>query len=310
MRPLLKNKRFVVGVAVVALGGLTLSACGSSDSSSPNTNSKTGTNSFGLKTVASVQELVPAALKSKGHISNSIYNDFAPEMFLENGKLVGIQVDLSEAVGAVMGIELRAVPTGAFDSIIPGLASGRYDMAAADFGVTAERVKQVDFVTQFDLGTGFIIKKGNAPINAEADLCGKKVGVLAGSYFVDQVKAASKNCTDDGSEALKISTFPTASAAILAVTNGRVEIVAEAQDAAGYQVKKQPALELGTHIAAPVPQAFGFPKDSKLVPAVQAAMVELVNNGTYKEILAKWGLEDAAYTDASNIKINNTVPVS
>jgi polar amino acid transport system substrate-binding protein len=134
---------------------------------------------------------VPAQFTSKP-VNNAIYNNFPPEEFLEGDTLVGIQPDIALALSEVMGVKMTNASVGGFDTLIPGVVSGRYDMSSGDFGVTADRLKQVDFVTEFPIGTGFAVKKGSSiKIEKAADLCGHSVGVQAGSYFIDQIEGAN-----------------------------------------------------------------------------------------------------------------------
>lgn len=155
-----------------------------------------------MKPVDSVVALVPKDVQGST-LTDAVYNDYPPEMFLKDGKLVGIQVDLANA--AIMGMKLDNKAAGSFDSIIPGIAGKKYDLASSDFGVTAERVKQVDFVTLFDLGTSFGVKSGSGvAIDKRSELCGLSIGVIAGSYFVPQVEDVSKESVADGDKAIRL----------------------------------------------------------------------------------------------------------
>jgi polar amino acid transport system substrate-binding protein len=261
------------------------------------------TKSWNLKPVDSVAALVPAQFKDKP-IANAIYNNFPPQEFLEGQTLVGIQPDLALALGEVMGLKMTTASIGSFDSLIPGVVSGRYDMSSADFGVTADRLKQVDFVTEFKIGTGFAVKKGSGiTINKATDLCGHSVGVQAGSYFIDQIKAANSECTKAGEDAVQLKTFPDDGARILAITNGRIQVTATAEDAMGYTINSQNVpLELQSFVYEPLEQAIVVPDGSKLGPALAAAMKELVTDGTYAKIMEKWGGQSVAYTSADEVQ--------
>lgn len=297
--------------ALAAVGALALAACGSDASGGgAETKGKTDTGesaitkTWGLKPVDSVVALVPERFKDNP-IKNGIYNDFPPEEFLEGDTLVGIQPDIALALSEVMGVELDNVSVGSFDSLIPGTVSGRYDMLTADHGVTADRLKQVDFVTEFPIGTGFAVKKGSSlKINKATDLCGHSVGVQAGSYFIDQIKEANKECDAAGLDDIKLQTFPDDGSRTLAVTNGRIEVTATSQDALGYQIASQNVpLELQSFTYAPVEQGIVIPDGSDLGPAVEAAMKEIVSNGTYAKIMEKWGVSDAAYSSPDQVKL-------
>jgi polar amino acid transport system substrate-binding protein len=262
------------------------------------------TDTWNLKPVDSVVGLVPDEYKGKS-ITNAIYNDFPPQEFLQDGKLVGIQPDIALALGEVMGVKFNNMAAANFDSIIPGVASGRYQISTADFGVTKARLEQIDFVTQFPIGTGFAVKKGSSiKINKPTDLCGHSVAVVAGSYYIDQLQGANKECAAASLKDITLQTYPTDGARILAVTNGRAEITGTNQDSMAYAIASQNVpLEQQSLVYQPIDQAIVLPKGSKLGPAVQAAMKEIVTNGTYAKILKKWGVESVAYNSPDQVKL-------
>jgi polar amino acid transport system substrate-binding protein len=226
-------------------------------------------------------------------------------MFLEGDTLVGIQPDIALALSEVMGLKFNNISVGSFDSLIPGVVSGRYDISTADFGVTRDRLEQVDFVTEFAMGTGFAVKTGtDIAIDEASDLCGHSVGVLAGSYFIDQVKAINDQCVSAGNHELDVQTYPNDGARTLALTNGRVEVTAAAVDALGYQVESGSVpIDMQDFQYEQVEQAVVLPNGSDLGPALQAAMKEIVENGTYLKILQKWGVQDLAYQSPDEVQL-------
>ncbi|WP_030599517.1 ABC transporter substrate-binding protein [Streptomyces fulvoviolaceus] len=305
------RRRPIALLVFSTLGALVVSGCAdptpsTGDKASASAGAKAEsaiTTSWGNKPVDSVVALVPAQFKNKP-IKNAIYNNFPPQEFLEGNTLVGIQPDIALAVSEVMGVKLQNLSVGSFDSLIPGTVSGRYDMSSADFGVTADRLKQVDFVTEFKIGTAFAVKKGSSiKIDKATDLCGHSVGVQSGSYFIDQIKGANKDCAKAGLKSIDLKTYPDDGARILAITNGRIEITATTEDALGYTIKSQNVpLELQKFVYAPLEQAIVIPNDSKLGPAVEAGMKEIVENGTYAKILKKWGADSLAYDSADDVQ--------
>jgi polar amino acid transport system substrate-binding protein len=294
-------------MAVIAIG---VAGCAdpqptTSPNASPNSTGGAGsmiTTTWNLAPVDSVAALVPPEFKNKP-INNAIYNNFPPEEFLEGDALVGIQPDIALALSEVMGVKLNNDSVGSFDSLIPGVVSGRYDMSSGDFGVTKDRLQQVDFVTEFPIGTSFAVKKGSGiTIDKATDLCGRSVGVQAGSYFIDQIEAANKDCTAGGLKEIHLQTFPDDGARTLAVTNGRIEVTATSRDALAYTIDSQNLpLDLQSFVYEPIEQAIVIPNGSALGPAVEAAMKEIIRNGTYHKILEKWGVQDVAYASPDNV---------
>jgi polar amino acid transport system substrate-binding protein len=255
-----------------------------------------------LEVVEEVAALVPDEFK-EAPIKNAIYNVYPPQEFMQGDTLVGIQPDLVAAMATVMGVEFDNAEIGNFDTLIPGVVSGRYDMSSADFGVTEDRLKEVDFVTEFQLGTAFAVKEGSGiTVDSATDLCGHSVGVQSGSYFIDQLEEADAACDDAGEEPIDLQTFPDDGARVLALSNGRIEITATAQDAMAYAIDSESLpFELQSFVYAPLEQGIVIADGSDLGPAVQAAMQEIVENGTYLEILAKWGIGAAAYTSPDEV---------
>lgn len=296
--------------AVTVVGGLLLTACGSSGSSSAtsaapsSSSSESASSSAPAGAVASVAALVPAKFKTQA-IKNGFYNDYPPQEFMQGSQLVGIQADLVAEMAKVMGVQVDNVSVGAFDTLIPGIVSGRYDMSSADFGVTADRLKQVDFATQFAIGTAFAVKQGSPiTVSAVTDLCGHSVGVQAGSYFIDQIKAANAECTKGGKAAIDLKTFPNDTSRTQAAVAVMSMRPLTAQDALGYAIKSQSVpLVLQPYIYSPTEQGIIVPNNSDLGPALQAALAELVKNGTYLEVLKKWGVESVAYTSPDQVKL-------
>jgi polar amino acid transport system substrate-binding protein len=302
-------RRSVTPLAVATVvGALGLTACGDPDSGGDSGSGDSGssesmiTDTWNLDPVDSVVALVPAEFKD-APITNGIYNTFPPEEFLEGDTLVGIQPDIALALSEVMGVELDNQSVGSFDTLIPGVVSGRYDMSSADFGVTADRLQQVDFVTEFRIGTAFAVKEGSGiTVSEVTDLCGHSVGVQAGSYYIDQIDGANAQCAAAGLDDIDLQTFPDDGARNLAISNGRIEVTATNEDTLAYSIDSQSLpLELQDFVYAPIEQAIVVPDGSALGPALQAAMREIVDNGTYAAILEKWGVESVAYESSDEV---------
>ena len=91
--------------------------------------------------------------------------------------IIGMDADLMKALGDVMGLKVKMV-NQTFDSIIPGLASGKFDMGASSFTDNKLREQTVDFVDYANVGESFYTKaQGGTSISSIADICGKTVSV-------------------------------------------------------------------------------------------------------------------------------------
>lgn len=296
-----------LGVPAVVVGLVAIAACGSSSSSSSSTGSSTGTGTTSTPTVnAAVAKLVPASIKSKGTITVAADATYAPNEFIgsDGHTVVGMDPDLVQALAAVMGLKANVV-NATFDTIIPGLQAGKYDMGASSFTDTKARQKVVTFVDYYEAGTSFFTKtSGGASITGLSDLCGKSVSVESGTTEETDAKAQSGKCTQAGKPKVNVLVFPTQTAANLALSSGRAQIGMADSPIAEYQVKQSNgAFKIVGQSYGPFTYGLAVPQKSGLAPALLAALIAVAKNGTYQSVLSKWGIQSGAIP-VSRMKIN------
>jgi len=205
----------------------------------------------------------------------------------------------------VMGLKADVV-NATFDTIIPGLSSGKYDMGASSMTDNKEREKTVNFVTYFQAGESFYTKaQGGTSVATIADICGKTISVEKGTTEQADAEAQGKKCKSAGKPGVNVLVFPDQNGANLAVSSGRAQLGFADTPVAAYQVKQSGGqFKLVGSAYANAPYGFPFAKTSQLDTAVLAALKVLMKNGTYTEILKKWGLTGQAITSP---KINGAV---
>ena len=81
--------------------------------------------------------------------------------------VIGMDADLAKAIAQLMGLQAN-VQNIPFDSIIPGLAAGKYDLGMSSFTDTKDREKTVDFVTYATAGTSFFVLARRRPQHRHA----------------------------------------------------------------------------------------------------------------------------------------------
>jgi polar amino acid transport system substrate-binding protein len=247
---------------------------------------------------------VPASIKAKGTLVVASDATYAPMEFVgSNGQtVVGADADLAAAIGKVLGLTFK-VTNASFDTIIPGLASGKYDLGMSSFTDTLARQKVVDFVTYFSAGTSFYVKSSGGPsITGLSDLCGHTVSVERGTTEQSDATAQSAKCKAAGKPAVTVSAFPDQNSANLAVSSGRAQVGMADSPVAAYIVKQAKGqFKLVGKSYGTAPYGIAIPKGNGMAKPILAAVKELMKNGTYKSILAKWGLQSGAI---SNPKIN------
>jgi polar amino acid transport system substrate-binding protein len=224
---------------------------------------------------------------------------YAPNEFIaSDGHTVsGMDPDLAAALGSALHRKVKVV-NATFDAIIPGLASGKYDLGMSSFTDTKAREKVVDFVTYFSAGTSFYVKASGGPtINSIADLCGHSVAVERGTTQATDATAQSAKCKSAGKSGVTVSVFPDQSSANLALSSGRGQVGMADSPVAAYIVKKSGGqFKLTGKPYGTAPYGIAIPKGGPLAKQVLGAMKTLVANGKYKAILAKWGIQQGAIT--------------
>jgi len=302
--------------AMVAVAlAVTLAACGSSSSggggaSASSSPAASGFNIANVKADSSLNALLPAAVKSAGTIRVATNMPFAPwEMYTAVGskQATGVDYDLSQAIAARLGVKASFDQT-VFDAIIPALLADKEDMVMAGMFDNAERQKQLDFVDYATDSYGILVPKGNpSNINTVDDLAGKTVAVQSGTSQVGELQKLKAKFASEGKPALTILQFPQDSDALLAVTSGKAQAQMDDQSVAAYTVKTFNNGATFQLVDSPTVQSSfsnaiigaGIPKsDTQLRDAVQKSLQSLIADGTYKQILDKYGESALGVTSA------------
>jgi polar amino acid transport system substrate-binding protein len=286
------------GTAVVfSLVALVASACGGGSSSSSGSPSS---GSASASKVSSIANQVPAAIRDKGALTVAADATYAPNEFIgsDGHTVVGWDADLAQALGQVMGLKINMV-NSTFDTIIPGLVSGKYGLGMSSFTDTKEREKTVDFVTYFSAGTSFYIKSTGGPdITSLTDLCGHKVAVEKGTTQQADSQAQAKKCQSAGKSAVTVQIFNDQNAVNLALSSGRADVAMADSPVAAYQVKQSDGtFKLSGQPYGTAPYGIAIPKNSGMAKPVLAALEHLMANGTYMKILDKWGVQEGAISN-------------
>jgi polar amino acid transport system substrate-binding protein len=268
----------------LAAAALALAGCGSDESS-------TAAGPPG-KVDPQVQAKLPAAVRSKGTLTVATDATYPPVEFTQGGdQIVGLDPDLAQALGDVMGLKVRVV-NATFDGILPGLAAGKYDLGMAAFTDTRAREKTVDFVTYFSAGTSFYVPSDGPAIASAGDLCGHKVAVEKGTIQADAATEQGKKCD------VEVLTFPDQNGANLALSSGRADVGMADSPVADWIVKKSAGkFKLSGEPYGTAPYGIAIPKGGGMAEPLQAAVKVLIERGTYARILEKWGVQSGAIAD-------------
>lgn len=298
----MKTPRILLAAGLLTAATVALTACGGgsddngSDSSAP---ANTADVNYHVATGEPNADLVaqlPASIADAGKLiiaTDATIGEPFGSYDTDGVTMVGLAPDLAYAFGDALGldVELRQV---VFANLIPGLSAERYDFSVAPMLDTAERQEQVDFIDFLRGGSQFIVARDNADAPKDlspATACGLAIGVAAGS--VEEISLTEQNETC--AEPIDIMAFKTNNEGILALTSGRIDAYGTAAAQAGYiaQTDDQRLTLSGEPFQGGL-SGMAFPKDSEMLPVIQAVFQSFIDDGVYDEILAAYGLQQLA----------------
>lgn len=285
---------FVGGAAMVAL-----TACGGSSSGSASGSGSASAAALpSVSADATLAAQVPEAIKSTGKLSFGTDASYAPNEFIgpDGSTIEGFDIDLGNAVAQKLGLQATWANAG-FDSLIVGVTNGKYNSSMSSFTITPEREQQVNMISYFNAGTQWAVAKGNPQKVSIDDACGKSVGVQKATVQVPDIEARSAKCTAAGKPAIDIQQFNLQSDVTTAVTSGKVDAMLADSPVIGYAVQQSPQLEALGDVYDSAPYGIVVPKDQAAFAAtVQSAVQSLIDDGSYKKIVDKWGVSQGSIT--------------
>lgn len=255
----------------------------------------TGISLVMLGTTASWAQDIPkspeVAETGKLSIANTV--DYAPFEYLDaDGKATGIIIKLAGAVAGLVGAELDVQRTP-FPSMIPGLAAGRFKIAWETFSANPDRLKQVDFVMFLKAGiAASTAPDKKASFTGDTPLCGKRVGVSAGSASDFLVDTLTAQCASAGQPAIEKSVFNTSQDIVQAVLSDRIDARLDDATASSYfETTSNGQLVVLPQLYDVAPLGLAIAKgDTATADMMTAALAELFRNGAYQAVLDKYGM--------------------
>ncbi|GAA1630107.1 ABC transporter substrate-binding protein [Leucobacter chromiireducens] len=285
----------IAAAALIAPALLFTAACSSGDATADGGSAKPTAE---VNTDAPLYDQLPEAVQQAGVLNAASYIGYPPFEYYDedNETVIGLDRDLADAIEQQIGVPIvyHNVP---FDSIVPGLAAKRYDLAMSAMSDTLERQEQVDFLDYFMNGEAILTTKENPKkIGTITDLCGITVGGVKGTTGAEKTDIQSEECVAEGKPAVDHTVFPGQNEAVLALQNGRVEAVVLGYSTGGYIAQtSNDALAITPPFQMDGPFGIVFPKGSEELMAAFTKSLEAIEaDGTYDKILAEYGQSDAA----------------
>ncbi|MGN1081690.1 MAG: ABC transporter substrate-binding protein [Acutalibacteraceae bacterium] len=263
------KKIFAVIIAML-LAITCFAACGNADTSSDSGDSSSA-DTEGTASFTTVTE---------GTLTMATNAEFPPYEYYDGDTVVGIDAEVAALIAEKLGLKLEIADVD-FDSIIPGVQSGKYDMGMAGMTVNEERLQSVNFSTSYATGIQAVIVPEDSSIASIDDLAGKKIGVQSGT--TGAIYAAD----DYGEES--VTGYQNGALAVEALKSGKVDcVIIDNEPAKAYVAANEGLKVLDTEYTVE-DYAICFAKEnSALQTAVNAALEELIADGSVKKIVDKY----------------------
>lgn len=211
--------------------------------------------------------------------------EFPPYEYMENNEVVGIDVDIAQAICNKLGMTL-AIDNIAFDSIIPAVQSGKADVGIAGMTVTEDRLQSIDFTDPYTTATQVIIVNSEGSTVASVDdLAGKTIGVqlgTTGDIYATDVEGATVEQYQKGADAVQ------------ALKQNKIDCVIIDSEPAKAFVAANEGLTILPDPFEEEEYAICISKDnSELKDKINSALAELKADGTIDSIVEKYIGSDA-----------------
>ena len=242
-----------------------------------------------LPGVASAETL--SEIQDRGVLRVGMEPGYMPfEMTNQKGEIVGFDVDMAKGIAKAMGVKLELVST-AWDGIIPGLITKKYDMIMSGMTLTQQRNMKVNFAAPYIVvGQSILVKKEHAAdVKSYKDLNNKKYKVASklGTTGEQATKRMIPNAT--------YISFETEQEGVMDLVNGKIDAfvydlpymaIANAQKNEGKLIFLDEPFTYE-------PLAWAIRQGNHdFLNWLNNYMNQVKSDGTYDKIYAKWFLSD------------------
>ena len=241
-------------------------------------------------TACGSKALTVESVQKAGKLVIGTSPDFPPFEMLDNsGNVIGIEIEIMNLICQELGVELE-IKTMDFDSVLPGVQTGKFNVGVSGISVTPAREKNTLFTNPYCLAAQAIVVTTDSPITCKADLEGKTVSVQTGT-------TAEEFCMSNG---YTVKAFAANADAEAALTVGKVDAwviddLTAAEMVASYNEDhpEAPLVILGEAMTTE-PYAFAFAKgNDELVAKINEILAKLLADGTIAKIFEAY---NAPYT--------------
>lgn len=272
-------------LSLAACGGTGNNTADNAGNTTNNTTNNTANNAGDADTGDTGDASFTTVEEGKLHMSTNA--QFPPyEMTTDDGGFEGIDVEIAGAIAEKLGLEL-VVDDMAFNAALTAAQTGQSDMVMAGVTVNEDRLAVMDFSDTYATGVQVVIVKEDSPIQTIDDLANAEmIGCQADTtgYIYCSYPPEEGGYGED-----HVTAYDNGALAVMALMNGQVDAVVIDNAPAQEFVKANEGLKILDTEFAVEDYAIGFAKgNTALKDAVNAALKELIDDGTVQSIIDKY----------------------
>ena len=284
-------------LAACLLTALTLTSCGDAGSSAtePQNGAVSADRSYdvsGIKKVDEIAALLPAAGAERGTFVVGAAIDYPPAEFRAEDlqTAIGYDVDMSKALGRVLGLEAET-------------SAAEYDVGISSFTITNERMASYNMISYIMVGSSYAVRTGNPEGFDPESVCGQTIAVQTGTWQEEDLAAKSEQCKADGKQAIDVLSYGTQADVTTNVIGGKaIAYYADSTVADYASAQTNGQMEVVGGVLDAAPQGIVVAQsDAELTKAVQQAMQYLMDQGIWTRILPSWGVDESAALDTAEL---------
>lgn len=232
---------------------------------------------------------VLARVKAAGQLRVGTETQFAPFDFIADGKPTGLNYDLFEFIAQEMGVKIAWVALP-WESVLPGLDGGKFDMVGGPATITKARTERYRFSSPVADATVALLKKaGDGSIQKPADIAGKVVGSGKATAQLAQLRKYAETLPN----APQIREYVDFSAAYADLAAGRIVAVGNSLPNISYVASQRKDTFAVVQPPFGEKSYFGYigrkdPEYASLMDAFDAALIKTKRDGRLAQLQQKW----------------------
>ena len=303
-----RTRRASLVPVLAAVSVLALGACSSSAEIEEQSRSEAGSTALTVNTSPDQDRihttesdeavaLLPAGAFPDGVLRVSVTQGAVPLAFYadDNSTVIGSETDIATLVADALGLDLELVVND-WSNWPLATQSGEVDATISNVTVTEERKKLFDFSSYRVDQLGWLVQADSGlAIDEAADIAGLKVGVGSGTNQEQILLAWDAQNQAAGLDPVSIDYYESYNDAVLALQSGRLDTYFGPNAIAAYSAAVSPddvavagTVNGGWPDTANI--AVATAKGNGLAEAFTAALQHAIDDGSYAEVLDRWGL--------------------